>query len=383
MKGRQRRETLQAFAFLAPSFIVLLVFGILPVFYAFYVSLHRWRVSRDYFLGLENYLALLGQPADILWTASGVGLLLAAWLVWRCARPGQSNANWGLRLGAAAFVLGSWLLLTGFPQMYAHGDEKLFKSLVVTGFYALGTVPFQLTFGLLLALLLSQDVRGRAVWRVIYLLPYVTPPVASAAMWMALFEPRRGLVNAILSGLGAPEEALPQWLWEATGVNQSIVDALGLHVELPWALAGPGLALLVVMVCNVWVFSGYNAVLFLAGLGNIPHQVYEAARIDGAGRWSTFRRVTLPLLAPTTFFLTMMGIINACQSVNHIYVMTQQVGLTEPQFSTAANTIYILDQFQRSSRYGYASAMAFILFGLVLALSRLQDRAQGKRVHHG
>jgi multiple sugar transport system permease protein len=199
-------------------------------------------------------------------------------------------------------------------------------------------------------------------------------------MWLALFEPRRGLVNAVLSGLGTPDEALPQWLWEATGVNQSIVEALGLRVDLPWALAGPSLALVAVMVCHVWVFTGYNALFFLAGLGHVPQDVYQAARIDGAGRWSTLRHVTLPLLAPTTFFLTTLGVINACQALIHIYVMTQPLGLTGPQFSTAANTVYIWDQFQRSSRYGYASAMAFILFGLLLALTRLQDR---KRVHHG
>jgi multiple sugar transport system permease protein len=186
-----------------------------------------------------------------------------------------------------------------------------------------------------------------------------------------------------LSGLGMPDEALPQWLWEATGVNQSIVDALGININLPWALAGPGLALVAVSIYNIWVLSGYNALIFMAGLGGIPVQMYEAAKIDGAGRWSTLRYVTLPLLSPTTFFLTMMGVIGAFKAVSHIYVMTQQVGLTGPQFTTATNTIYIWDRFRVASQYGYASALAFILFGIILTLTRIQNEVQGARVHYG
>ena len=384
-KGRGRREALTAYTFLLPSFIVLLVFNIFPVFYALYVSLHKWFIKQGAFVGIDNYLRLLGEPLDILMFIAGAGSIIAAWFVWRSVRPEQSNTSWVLRLGAAILlILGGWLLLTGFPRMYAHGDERLFKSLVVTIFYSMGTVPLQLILGLSLAILLFQKIKGKSLFRVIYFLPYITPAVASAAVWMAIFEPKRGLINSTLAGLfGIADESLPQWLWEATGINQSVLNTIGINVDLPWLLAGPSLALIAVIIYNIWVFTGYNAVLFLAGLGGIPFEMYEAAKIDGAGRWALFRHITLPLLSPTTFFLTMVGIIGTFQAVNHIFVMTQVSGITEPQFTTATNTIYIWERFRVASRYGYASAIAFILFGIILILTRIQTKVQGERVHYG
>lgn len=383
-RGRHIKEALQAYLFLFPSLFILIIFSLFPVLYAFYVSLHRWPIVKREYRGLQNYLDLLGKPLDIVMFAAGLGLLVLAWFVWKSAHAARSDRGLLFRLVAASFLIAAgWLLLTTFPQMYKHGDPKLFKSLVVTVFYAIGTVPIQLALSLVLAVVLFQKIHGKSLFRVLYFLPYITPSVASAAVWTTIFEPRRGLINSSLIGLGMPEDSLPRWLFESDGVVQSLVSALGIDATLPWLLAGPSLALIAVIIYNVWVFTGYNTTIFLAGLGNISKEMYEAAEIDGAGRWAAFRHITLPLLSPTTFFLSMMGVIGTFQAFNHIFVMTKVVGLGEPQFTTATNSIYIWQQFREASKYGYASAMAFILFGIILTLTQMQNKIAKEKVHYG
>ncbi len=382
-RGRRIREALQAYLFLLPGTLLLLVFNLLPVGYAFYISMHKWRIQRGDFIGLENYLKALGEPMDVVWVVGGLGLLAGAWAVWHSIKPETSGKGFLLHAAVALMlIIGGLALVLGFPDMLANGDEDLFKSLLITLYYSIGTVPLQIILSFLLANILFQDIRGKTAWRIMYFLPYVTVTVASAAVWTSIFEPRRGLINLALAMLGVTEENLPQWLFEATGIGTLIGQWLGF--EMPSWAAGPSLALVAVIIYNIWVFVGYNTIIYLAGLGNVPRELYEAARIDGASRWELLRHVTIPLVSPTTYFLLMMGVLGTFRAFNHIYVMTK-VGRTLgfPQGTTMTSSILIFKHFWERNRFGYASALAFILTGVMLSLSWIQSRIAEGRVFYG
>lgn len=144
-------------------------------------------------------------------------------------------------------------------------------------------------------------------------------------------------------------------------------------------LSGPSLALVSIIIYNWWVFIGYDTVIYLAGLGSIPHELYEAAKIDGAGRWGLLRKITIPLLSPTTFFLTIIATIGTFQAFNHIWIMKEQAALE----TVDTTSILIFNTFRASGQFGEAAAMSFILFGVILALSQIQNRVGEKLVFYG
>jgi multiple sugar transport system permease protein len=381
-RGRRVREALQAYLFLLPGTLLLLVFNLLPVAYALYISLHKWRIQKGDFVGFDNYLKALGTPLNILWVLGGLGLLSGAWMVWRSVGSGTAGKGLAWR-GAATLMLiiGGLALVLGFPDMLASGDEELFRSLLITCFYSLGTVPPQIVLSFLLANVLFQDIRGKTAWRILYFLPYVTVSVASAAVWRTIFDPSRGFINMMLTALGLAEDSLPKWIFESTGVNTVIGHWLGL--EIPAWASGPSLALVVIILYNVWTYVGYNTVIYLAGLGNVPREMYEAAEIDGANRWELLRHVTIPLVSPTTYFLVMMGVLGTFRAFNHIYVITAGRPLGFPQGTTMTASILIFKNFWTGHRFGYASALAFVLTGVMLSLSWIQNRVSEGRVFYG
>ena len=380
--GRRIREALQAYLFLLPGTFLLFVFNLLPVGYAFYISMHKWRIKRGDFIGFDNYLRALGEPLDVVWVVGGLGLLAGAWITWRSIKP--ETSGWGILLRVVAalmLIFGGLALVVGFPDMLANGDEDLFKSLLITFFYSFGTVPPQIILSFLLANVLFHDIRGRTTWRILYFLPYVTVAVASAAVWRTIFDPSRGFINTTLAALGMAEENLPRWIFESTGVNIVIGRWLGL--EIPAWAGGPSLALMVIIIYNIWTYVGYNTVIYLAGLGTVPREMYEAARIDGASRWELLRHITVPLVSPTTYFLVMMGILGTFRAFNHIYVITTGQTLGFPQGTTMTASILIFKQFWEGHRFGYASALAFILTGVMLSLTWIQNRVSEGRVFYG
>jgi multiple sugar transport system permease protein len=376
-RARRTREAIQAYLFLLPGTLILFTFSILPVGYAFYISLHQWRIQKGKFVGFENYLKALGTPLDILWVIGGLGLLAGAWMVWRSIKPETSNQGLLLRGLAALMLITSGLALAlKFPDMLANGDADLFQSLLITFFYSLGTVPPQIILSFLLANILFQDIRGKTTWRILYFLPYVTVAVASAAVWRTIFDPSRGFINVSLGALGLAEDSLPKWIFEPMGINTVIGNWLG--IEIPAWAGGPSLALVVIILYNIWTYVGYNTVIYLAGLGNVPREMYEAAKIDGASRWEMLRNITIPLVSPTTYFLIMMGVLGTFRAFNHIFVITTGHPLGFPQGS-----ILIFKNFWTGHRFGYASALAFILTGVMLSLSWIQNRFSEGRVFYG
>ncbi len=390
-KQRRIKENLEGYGFIAPAVFLIGLFGLFPVFYTVFVSMHRWRILRGEFLGIANYAEVFGTA---LWTLGLFAGVLGVWgaslLVGRSAERIQSHRmetraadKARLGLGWIGVVLGVVLVVIALPQIWATGDDDMLDSLRITVWYSLGTVPVQLGFGLLLAVLLDGKFKGKQAFRVIFLLPYIVPTVASASIFQVLFSLRpESFANELIGLFGAQPLS---WLAERQGVFSMMFgwgtgDAAGTVGQYwqTWS-QGPSLALFSIMIFNYWVYIGYYALIYSNGLSNIPRQLYEAAEVDGAPKRTVLFRIIIPLLSPTTYFLTMLGIIGTFKSFNSIYVLrnTATGGATDPM------SVYIFFSFFRRSRFGYAAAMSLVLFLLVLALTFLQRRIMEKKVHYG
>jgi len=335
--------------------------------------------------------AIPGLAESGEWTyLVSLGLFLLAWLLWKGAARTDSILNLVLRLVSVSATISAamFFFFVDFQRMWNLGDQDFFKSLIFTVFYSMGTVPIQLSVSLALAYILFQGIRGREAFRLLYFMPYIAPSVATAVVFRRIFSLRdTGLMNKLIGLLGLPPL---KWLHEAKGVNLIILDllnqAFGTNITWPALsdplnviLSGPSLALVSIIIYNWWVFIGYDTVIYLAGLGSIPHELYEAAEIDGAGRWSLFRRITIPLLSPTTFFLTIIATIGTFKAFNHIWMMKELAA--RETVDTAS--ILIFQTFRADGQFGEATAMAFILFGIILLLSQIQNRVGEKMVFYG
>ncbi len=313
--------------------------------------------------------------SQIIIISAGFLLLLIAWRLWDSASYRDSNISVVLRLGGAAMLLvGAWFLIGELPRVLSAGDSTWWYGILNTFYYSLGTIPLQLGIALLLATLLFQDVWGKAGFRIIYFLPYIAPIVGTAAVFRIIFSRRPNApVNSIMTALGMNPL---DWLDDPTGIFQMF---LGNSVSLPQWAAGPSLALVVIILYGTWTFIGFNTVIFMAGLGSIPRELYEAAAIDGAGRWPQFRNITLPLLSPTIYFLTLYSVIGTFKAFNHIYVLRTGAALG----TTDTASIVIFQIFKRDTRFGYASALAILLLLIILALTAVNNRLASKRVFYG
>jgi multiple sugar transport system permease protein len=277
-------------------------------------------------------------------------------------------------------MVGGWLLIGQLPEAGARGDPQFYQSLLRTATYAAVTVPVQLSLGLLLAYLLFYEVAwGKSFYRIVFFIPYVAPTVATAAVFAVIFSlDKTSPANQIVGLLGIPPQ---QWLRDTRGVFEIIAQLIGgRQVHLPSFLVGPSLPLMSAIIYSIWVFSGYDSVIFLAGLGNVPHELVEASQVDGAGRWSIFRHIIFPMISPTTFFLTMLAIIGTFKAFDYIYVLRQDSA--RGAMDTA--TVYIFELIRTGSKsWSYAASAAFVLFGIVLVLTLIQNRLSRDRVFYG
>jgi multiple sugar transport system permease protein len=313
---------------------------------------------------------------QFLMITSGILALIGGYRMWQSAQKQETTLGFALRiLGGLVLAVGAVLLIIEIPSIVAGGDEDMWQGLKVTVFYSLGTVPVQLTIALFLSVLLFQKLKGSEAFRIIFFLPYVTPFVASAAVFKQMFANRAAApANVVLKWLGISPQA---WVGEPEGIFSLIGNGIGLDIPA-WA-AGPSMALVVIILHSIWTWVGYNTVIYLAGLGNIPTEMTEAAEIDGATQWQVFRYVIFPLLSPTTYFLSLLAIIGTFKAFNTIWIMREgaALGTTDP-FSV---TIFV--EFFSKTRYGYASALAFVLFAIILGLTVLNNRIQGSTVFYG
>jgi multiple sugar transport system permease protein len=224
-------------------------------------------------------------------------------------------------------------------------DEQFRRSIFNTMYFTGASVPLGMIIGLAIALLLNQPLRGRGFFRTLYFLPVVTPFVVVAIIWKWLYNGDFGLFNYYL-------------------LKTHLISE-----PLAW-LADKQLAMPAVVLMTVWTSVGFSMVIYLAGLQAIPEELYEASRVDGAGPWARFRHITLPLLAPTTLFLLVMGIIGSFQVFTQIFVMTSG----GPVERTTTMVFYIYESAFKFYEMGYASTLAFFLFLLLLGLTALQLR---------
>lgn len=246
--------------------------------------------------------------------------------------------------------------------------SELWNSLGITLMYSFFSVPFQLALALFLAVLLFQKIRNKPFFRVAMFLPYITSTVATAAVWARLYSPDIGYINSALRAIGIQG---PGWITENKGIFELLLGQ-----NLPEAFAGPSLALVSVIIYTMWTFTGYSTTIFLAGLGNIPGETYEAAKIDGATGVDLFRYITFPLISPTTFFLSLITVIGTFKAFNHIFVMT---GGTN---GTQVASILIFERVYKFQRQGEAAALAFLLMTVILIVTIIQNRLGKNRVNY-
>ena len=380
---RTRREWLTGYAFVAPAVIVIGIFGLFPILYALYMSLYSWRVRKGPFIGMENYLRTVGDVRGAAAFFGGLLLVLVAHWLWTDAfRGGRRGTRLALQAAGALVLLGAGVSAAlGWRLMRLHGDRAFLQGLVRTVFYGFGSVPVQIVLALVLASLLYQRIRGHEFFRMLYFLPYVTPAVAGAAVFRAIFSPRRDfLANTVLSWLHIPPQ---RWLFETKPVTEilfgGLLERLGIHASFSGFWAGPSLALVTIIVFGIWTYTGYNAVIFLAGLGNIPRELYEAAAIDGANGPQQFRFITVPLLSPVTFYLTVLGFIGTFQAFTQIYVM-RQVAVRD---AVDTASVVIFDTFYKRNNWSLAAAQSVVLFAIILILTLYQSRFFGRSALRG
>lgn len=277
VEGTETRRLLKGLAFTSPWLAGFLIFTLTPILLSLYYSFSDFSILQSpAFIGLDNYRDLANDP--VFW-----------------------------------------------------------KSLRNTGYYALMALPGGLCVSLGLAMLLNVKYPGQAIFRTIIFLPSLVPVVASAMVWLWLYNPQYGLINTLLGKVGITG---PGWLTDER-------------------LAMPSLAFM-----SLWGV-GNSVVIYLAGLQDVPKELYEAAEIDGAGVWTRMWNVTLPMLSPVIFFNTVMSVIGVINVLDAPYIMTSG----GPARATLFISMYLRDNAFLYLKMGYASAMAWVLLLIVLALT--------------
>lgn len=280
----------------------------------------------------------------------------------RPATPGRREARtaWLFLVPAAVFFVALffvpilsqlWTSLFGGPQgdvlvgldnfTRAFRDPNVVSSFVTTVLYATGSLVVGIALGILLAVILNQALPGRTIFRAILLIPYLTSISIVGLLWRNLLDPQVGIINRLLAAAGLPGQ--------------------------DWLTSTP---LAVIIGITVWSSVGYTMVLFLAGLQGIPTEYYEAARVDGADGWARFRFITWPLLRPTTLFVSIIGVIGSLQQFALPYIVTNG----GPGNSTALYAFRVFNVAFNDGKFGYASALSFLLLLVILVLSLIQLR---------
>lgn len=226
-----------------------------------------------------------------------------------------------------------WIGFDNYIEMF-QWDPSFWKSLWNTFYYVLFSVPLQIIIGLSIALILNADIKGIAAYRTMYYMPSIVPLVASSILWSWMFNPNFGLLTIAVESLGI--EA-PSWLGDPKWAKPSLI------------------------LMSLWGAGG-GMIIYLAGLKSIPNTYYEAAEIDGAGVWQRFWKITLPLLTPTLFFQLVMGIIGSFQVFTQAFMMTGG----GPNDATLFYVLHLYRNAFQFWRMGYASAMAWVLFAIIM-----------------
>lgn len=271
---------------------------------------------------------------------------------------GASFTNWDLQKNAPFAFIG----FENFRRMFAH--EEFWVYLVNTLYLMLG-MPFAIAGSLILALMLSQKLRGMSVYRTLFYLPTFVYGVALMILWKKLYNPEFGPINAMIDWtfrLFHVNAEPPKWLQSAN----NLLGMVPQHFTFSWRYFGIG-AREALINMNMWVaIGGTNMLLYLAALTNVPPELYEAAEIDGAGKWQRFWNVTWPQLAPTTFFIIVISFIGGLQGGFEAARIMTEGG---PAGTTTTLVYYIYIKAFYECQMGYASAVAWVLFAIIFAIT--------------
>lgn len=278
---------------------------------------------------------LLALPAMIGFAAFTLLPMVASLVI--------SLTDW--TIGASPNFVG----VDNYVRMFTE-DDSFFKSLWATVYYTLGAVPLVLIVAFAVAMLLNVPVRGQSVFRVIYYLPAIVPIVANSMLWIWLFNPDFGLLNTAAETVGLPRS---QWIFDERTAIPSLI------------------------LMTVWGF-GNVAVIFLAGLQGVPRQLYEAIAVDGGGALRKFRHVTLPMMTPAIFYSLVTGVIGALQVFVQAAVMTEG----GPNESTLFFIYYLYRTAFTNNEMGYASALAWILFLVIMAITAVLFKNSSRWVYY-
>ncbi|MBV7339643.1 sugar ABC transporter permease [Chloroflexi bacterium TSY] len=246
---------------------------------------------------------------------------------------------------------GKWIGLVNYQSLW--NDQNFWVSLYNTAYFVIFSVPLGIVVALGLALLLNINVRGMSIYRTVFYLPSIVPAVASAVVWAYVFNPQYGVLNNLLRLIGI---AGPGWL------------------------ASPEWSKPALIVMSTWGVGGLMIIL-LAGLQDVPQELYDAARVDGATWWPRFRQVTVPFISPHLFFALVTGLIGGFQYFTQVHVLTNGAG--GPARSTLVYALYLYQNAFQFFKMGYASAMAWILLVIVVLCTTLVFRNLAGRVYYG
>ena len=368
---KKHSEKLIGYTFIIPSVLIISLFGVFPVFFGMYMSVHKWKVFKGRFLGFENYERILGSISAFWFFVIGLLFLILSYWVWSEFKDKFKNKLYVLISSVLILIIGIYLININWGIMISEGDDDYLYSLIYTLYYSLFTIIFEVGLGLVIAFALYQKLAGKQFFQMILLFPYITPAVMGAAVFFLIFgKAETSFLNQFV-GLFGIEPQL--WLFDKRPITEVLFG-----VKINGLFAGPSLALTSSIFYGIWSYTGYYAIILLAGLSIIPSDLYEAAKVEGASRWQTFVKITIPLLMPIIFFLMLTGFINTFQAFNSIFVMqTSSAGDTMDVV-----TIEIFDHFWGRVKYGYAAAEGVILFILLNVLAISQYVIFRKRINY-
>ena len=245
----------------------------------------------------------------------------------------------------------TWAGLENYKRLLS--DPAVWQATGNTLKYAVIVVPITVALSLIVAVLLNQKIKGKSLYRVIYFLPMVAAPAAVAMVWKWLFNSEFGLINYLLQLVGIQG---PQWV------------------------SDPNFALIAITIVGIWSAIGYNMILLLAGLQEIPKDYYEAASIDGAGPIRQFFTITLPLVSPTMYFVVVTSIISAMQVFDTIFMMIDKTSMA---LESTQSLVYLFYQHSFTvNDKGYGSAIIMLLLAIIMIITFIQSKVEKKWVHY-
>ncbi len=347
LSKEKMREAAVAWLMMAPAALGLIVFLAVPFFMAFQLSLTDTRLlspNPPEFVALENYRQLLRINVIVMEplrdaTTGEVQQDEEGRVLYPRARTILRGDDKYKGMGEL-----TQFDLFGRHYLVAAGDPTFWRGVGNNFYFALVVVPLQTTFALLLALLVNQRIKGVNLFRTLYFMPVVVPMVVVSVIWFFLYNPGVGTINAFLKAISFGRLGPQQWL------------------------SDPGLAFPSIMLLSIWQGVGFQMVIFLAGLQEIPGELYEAAEVDGCNRAQRFIFITLPQLRNTTIFVVVATTILAFQLFTQVHVLTGG----GPSEATMTTILHAVREGRYQLRAGYASAITVVFFLIVLAVSIIQ-----------